>query len=107
MVAKIPTENTPLFRLCRNKSQIKIMSVYLNNPYGSYNQTDIEQLTDLSRQSVNEHFPSVTDSGIIEPVSTYEYQLNKSHPLALPLYVLFHFDYGTAHTGSRTNQNSK
>lgn len=92
MMTGSENEISALHRLCSHQTQISIIGVFLENPYSSFNKSDIKEATGISRPTIREHIQPFIDMQIIEPVSTYDYVLNKKHELSIPLYMLYHYD---------------
>lgn len=92
-MTNISAEARPLNQLFGQNPQIIIISVFLGQPYQSFNKSDIERITGITRKTVRKHVDRFEELGVIDRVSTYGYELNKNHPLTVPLYMLHHSDF--------------
>jgi len=80
---------TLLIRMFGNSPKLRILDIFLDNPYFDFSKGEVIKELGMSKQTFYKYFEDLEDLGIIKPTRRIGratlYRINKEHPLVKKL----------------------
>ena len=83
--------NNTLYKLFGNEYKTEIINLFIQFPNESFNLTDIERRTNMTRQTAGKNIDSIQKIGLVKK-SGRDYKLNKEHKLSIFLYIIHSYN---------------